>query len=94
MLSQSESGLSQTRSSQMLGDSGIIAAPNPELSAPPCFFWAWCAQRSAIEKAGRSVCRHCAPLLRGFEYPLRFPEADVQEPAYTLPVEDIELIER
>ena len=42
-------------------------------AAPPCFYWARCAQRAALEKAGRSVCRRCAATLRGTEYPLRGP---------------------
>ncbi len=62
------------------------------LFAPPCFFWSWCAQRSALEKAGRSVCRKCAQMLRGTEYPLRIPSGDPRQPEYSLPAEDIELI--
>lgn len=48
-------------------------------SAPPCFFWPACSQRAVLEKAGRSVCGHCAATLRGTEYPLRDPCA---EPLY------------
>ena len=39
--------------------------------ANPCFFWHVCQRHSAIEKAGRSVCRSCAGRLRGREYPVR-----------------------
>ena len=38
------------------------------------FFRALCRQRSAMEKAGRSVCHRCARHLRGVEYPLRGPD--------------------
>ena len=48
-------------------------------SAPPCFYWSQCAQRAALEKSGRAVCRRCAATLRGSEYPLRNPSA---EPLY------------
>ena len=48
-------------------------------TAPPCYFWSFCAQRAVLEKAGRSVCRQCAAKLRGMEYPLRGPCA---EPLY------------
>lgn len=49
------------------------------ISAPPCFFSKVCLQRSAVEKAGRSVCLGCAARLRGMEYPLRAPSI---EPLY------------
>ncbi len=44
-----------------------------EVAPPPCFFWNLCSARAEVEKAGRSVCRRCAGLLRGIEYPLRRP---------------------
>jgi hypothetical protein len=51
----------------------VSAAPVNNETAPPCYFWPFCAQRAALEKAGRSVCRRCAATLRGIEYPLRNP---------------------
>jgi hypothetical protein len=52
-----------------------MKGPLPSLSngiaPPPCFFWKLCSQRADMEKAGRSLCRGCAALLRGAEYPLR-----------------------
>jgi hypothetical protein len=42
-------------------------------ASPPCFFARVCAQRAAMEKAGRSVCNGCATRVRGLEYPLRDP---------------------
>jgi hypothetical protein len=45
---------------------------NP-IAPPPCYFWNICGQRAAIEKTGRSVCRHCSENMRGAEYPLRGP---------------------
>jgi len=56
-------------------------SPNdpPGPAAPPCFFWPVCSERASLEKAGRSVCRHCAAKLRGAEYPVRDPCA---EPLY------------
>jgi hypothetical protein len=50
-----------------------------DASVSPCFYWAWCGRRSALEKAGRTVCRRCAANLYGAEYPLRDPAA---EPPY------------
>jgi hypothetical protein len=55
------------------------AAACTDQSAPPCFYWSRCAQRAALEKSGRSVCRRCAATLGGSEYPLRNPCA---EPLY------------
>jgi len=40
---------------------------------PPCFNFALCGARAAIEKRGRAVCRRCAAQLAGREYPLRAP---------------------
>jgi hypothetical protein len=41
--------------------------------APPCFNFALCKERAAVEKRGRAVCRRCAAALTGREYPLRAP---------------------
>lgn len=49
------------------------------VARPPCFFSALCGRRAEFEKAGRSVCRHCAAALRGNTYPLRPPTL---EPLY------------
>ncbi len=38
-----------------------------------CFFAAVCERDAELEKGGRSVCRPCAALLNGQEYPLRDP---------------------
>jgi hypothetical protein len=40
---------------------------------PPCFNFALCKERAAVEKRGRAVCRRCAAALTGREYPLRAP---------------------
>jgi hypothetical protein len=47
-------------------------APQP-LVPPPCFNFALCGARAALEKRGRAVCRACAAKLAGREYPLRAP---------------------
>jgi len=56
-----------------LSESADTALAGAGQAAPPCFFWARCAQLATLEKAGRSVCRRCAATLRGTEYPLRGP---------------------
>jgi hypothetical protein len=57
----------------------VLAAFAADHEPPPCFYWATCRQRAALEKAGRSVCRRCSASLRGAEYPLRNP---CPEPMY------------
>jgi hypothetical protein len=57
---------------------GSVASVAAGESPPPCFFWPACCERAALEKAGRSVCRRCAAILRGAEYPLRDPCAEPQ----------------
>jgi hypothetical protein len=47
-------------------------SPQP-FCEPPCFNFALCGQRAAIEKCGRAVCPRCAARLSGREYPLRPP---------------------
>ncbi len=52
----------------------VSAAPPPQpYCEPPCFNFALCGQRAAIEKCGRAVCSRCAARLSGREYPLRPP---------------------
>ena len=57
----------------------VSAAFSADNTVPPCFYWARCRQRAALEKSGRSVCRLCSASLCGTEYPLRNPSA---EPLY------------
>ena len=47
--------------------------PAAAAAPPPCYFWNVCAERAAMEKAGRSVCVRCSAHLRGTQYPLRAP---------------------
>jgi hypothetical protein len=47
-----------------------------DVTRTPCFFSQVCRRRTAVEKAGRSVCTECAKRLRGFEYPSRDPTAN------------------
>jgi hypothetical protein len=58
----------------------VSAAPTPGAEPqdrialpPPCFNFALCGARAAVEKRGRAVCRRCAAQLAGREYPLRAP---------------------
>lgn len=62
-------------------------------ATPPCFHWAACGQRAAIEKAGRSVCRRCATALRGAEYPLRYPSPESLYASDRLAAEALDMIE-
>ena len=69
------------------------ASAHDGIAAPPCFFSQVCLRRSAIEKAGRSVCRGCAERLRGVEYPLRDPSL---QPIYLTGrtiCEDLDMVE-
>jgi hypothetical protein len=57
-------------------------ALSDDVTRTPCFFSQVCRRRTAVEKAGRSVCAECAKRLRGFEYPSRDPTADPSYPAH------------
>jgi hypothetical protein len=48
---------------------------------PPCYNFLECHHRAALEKEGKSVCRTCARLFIGQEYPLRFPLHNLAERA-------------
>lgn len=44
--------------------------------AVPCFHFGCCRRYAELEKQGKSLCRACAPLHRGREYPLRSPTSE------------------
>ena len=70
---------SRSRIARSLGEATAGATQQgtaASFSPPPCFYWRWCAQRTALLECGRSVCARCAETLRGTEYPLRDPSAD------------------
>ncbi len=54
-------------------DSPGLTSPN---GAVPCFHFARCRRHAELEKQGKSLCRACAPLHRGREYPLRLSTAE------------------
>ena len=80
---------------------GIAALVSAALAAdrtsdhvpPPCFHWTACGQQAVVEKAGRSVCRRCANVLRGVEYPLRKPSAESLYASDRLAAEALDMIE-
>jgi hypothetical protein len=71
----------------------VSAAFAADHAAPPCFNWTGCGQRAAVEKAGRSVCRRCAAMLRGTEYPLRNPSAEALYASDRLAAEALDMLE-
>jgi len=71
----------------------VSAAFAADHAAPPCFYWNRCGQRAVIEKAGRSICRHCAEKLRGAEYPLRNPCAESLYASSRLAAEALDMLE-
>ena len=66
--------MSETKNFEMTrADSPALTSPN---GAVPCFHFGCCRRYAQLEKQGKSLCRACAPLHRGREYPLRPPTSE------------------
>lgn len=59
----------------------------------PCFYWESCRRCAALEKQGRSVCRHCAERLKGIPYPLRAPSRETLYSSGRAAAQDMDMVE-
>jgi hypothetical protein len=66
--------MSETKNLEMTraNSAGLISSNG----AVPCFHFVRCRRHAQLEKQGKSLCRACAWLHRGREYPLRSPAAE------------------